>query len=443
MVYWGNAGSSLIAFVSMLSVKIFALLLLGVTAFGLTFHYPKRLVQGYGAMFGLGMIIFGLFLVKSGAAGFAAMEGVSDLVQFIHGAYILCFIAGLILTLIVQSNIAIILITIAMASAGLFGLEEAATVMFGAQAGTGILTWIFSHHSKGSAREVVISQIAFDSIATTVFVILFFIEQILGLPLLMALARSISDGISGQAIIVALVFQFAGAGLLVLLRRPVFDYIEQKFPPSATEVLSETQFLHRNAADSPETGLLLAEREQERLLERLPLYIDAVRDEPSAKRETPATYHAAFIGISKRINDALSQISRLGLNTAISDELIRVTKMQEQLRRFEELVFRLATQMSRNDLSPRARELGCVIMESTDFIMLTAIEAIQSQDEGEIDTLEILTQDRSALMTKVRHNYFNSEKELSEEDRNFVLDVTILFENVVQTLSRYGLLLKS
>ena len=443
MVYWGNAGSSLITFVSMLSVKIFALVLLGVTAFGLTFHYPKRLVQGYGAMFGLGMIMFGLFLVKSGAAGFAAMEGVSDLVQLIHGAYVLCFIAGLVLTLIVQSNIAIILITIAMASAGLFGLEEAATVMFGAQAGTGILTWIFSHHSKGSAREVVISQIAFDSIATTVFVILFFIEQILGLPLLMALARSISDGISGQAIIVALVFQFAGAGLLVLLRRPVFDYIEQKFPPSATEVLSETQFLHRNAADSPETGLLLAEREQERLLERLPLYIDAVRDEPSAKRETPATYHAAFIGVSKRINDALSQISRLGLNTAISDELIRVTKMQEQLRRFEELVFQLAAEMSRNDLSPRARELGCVIMESTDFIMLTAIEAIQSQDEGEIDTLEILTQDRSALMTKVRHNYFNSEKELSEEDRNFVLDVTILFENVVQILSRYGLLLKS
>ena len=443
MVYWGNAGSSLITFVSMLSVKIFALVLLGVTAFGLTFHYPKRLVQGYGAMFGLGMIMFGLFLVKSGAAGFAAMEGVSDLVQLIHGAYVLCFIAGLVLTLIVQSNIAIMLITIAMATAGLFGLEEAATVMFGAQAGTGILTWIFSYHSKGSAREVVISQIAFDSIATTAFVALFYIEQILGLPLLMALARSISDGISGQAIIVALVFQFAGAGLLVLLRRPVFDYIEREFPPSATEVLSETQFLHRNAADSPETGLLLAEREQERLLERLPLYIDAVRDEPSAKRETPATYHAAFIGISKRINDALSQISRLGLNTAISDELIRVTKMQEQLRRFEELVFQLATEMSRNDLSPRARELGCVIMESTDFIMLTAIEAIQSQDEGEIDTLEILTQDRSALMTKVRHNYFNSEKELSEEDRNFVLDVTILFENVIQTLSRYGLLLKS
>ena len=443
MVYWGNAGSSLIAFVSMLSVKIFALVLLGVTAFGLTFHYPKRLVQGYGAMFGLGMIMFGLFLVKTGAAGFAAMDEVSNLVQFIHGAYILCFILGLVLTLIVQSNVAIMLITIAMASAGLFGLEEAAMGIFGAQAGTGILTYIFSFHSKGSAREVVISQVAFDTIVTVVFVLLFFLELVVGLPLLLALARSISDAVSGQAIAVALVFQFGGAGLLVLLRRPVFDYIERKFPPSATEVLSETQFLHRNAADSPETGLLLVEREQGRLLERLPLYIDAVREDSTEQRESPATYHAAFIEISKRINETLSQISRLGLNTASSEELIRVTKMQEQLRRFEDIIFQFTTEMSRQDLSARARELGNVIMESADFIMLTAIDAIQSQDEGEIDTLEILTQDRSALMTKMRHNYFNSEKDLSDADRNFVLDVTIFFENMVQTLARYGVLLKS
>ena len=164
MVFWGNAGSSLIAFVSMLSIKIFALFLLAVTAFGLTFHYPKRLVQGYGVMFGLGMIMYGLFLVKSGAAGFASMAEVSDLLQFIEGAFFLYFITGLVLTLIVQSNIAIMLITIAMASAGLFGLEEAAMTIFGAQAGTGILTWIFSYHSKGSAREVVITQVAFDLI---------------------------------------------------------------------------------------------------------------------------------------------------------------------------------------------------------------------------------------------------------------------------------------
>jgi phosphate:Na+ symporter len=427
----------------MLSVKIFALLLLGVTAFGLTFHYPKRLVQGYGAMFGLGMIIFGLFLVKNGAAGFAAMEEVSTLVEFIHGAYLLSFVTGLVLTLMVQSNVAIMLIAIAMASSGLFGLDEAAMAIMGAQAGTGILTWIFSSHSKGSARQVVISQIAFDSIATLVFVTLFYLEHWLGLPLLLSAARSVTDTVSGQAIFVALAFQFGAAALLVLVRNPVFDWIEREFPPSAEEVLSETKYLHKNAAESPETGLLLVEREQDRLLERLPLYIEAVREETGSTGESPAAYHAAFVEISGKINATLSEISRQGLSTANSDDLIRVTKMQEQLRRFEDTVFQLASQMARKDISARARELSNVIMESADFIMLTAIDAISSREEGEIDTLETLTQDRSALMTKMRHNYLNSEGELAEADRNFVLDITILFENVVHTLARYGVLLKS
>ena len=80
---------------------------------------------------------------------------------------------------------------------------------------------------------------------------------------------------------------------------------------------------------------------------------------------------------------------------------------------------------------------------SADFIMLTAIDAIQGQDEGEISTLEKLTENRSKLMTKIRHSYLDSEKELSEGDRNFVLDVIILFENVVQTLAQYCVLLKS
>lgn len=82
-------------------------------------------------------------------------------------------------------------------------------------------------------------------------------------------------------------------------------------------------------------------------------------------------------------------------------------------------------------------------MESIDFMILTAIDAIESKDSAEIEMLEMLTQDRSEMMTKIRHNYFESEQELSTNDRNFVLDITILFENAVHTLARYGHLLKT
>ena len=42
IVFWANAGCSLIVFASMVSLKVLALFVLGITALGLTFHVPKR-----------------------------------------------------------------------------------------------------------------------------------------------------------------------------------------------------------------------------------------------------------------------------------------------------------------------------------------------------------------------------------------------------------------
>ena len=444
IVFWGNAGCSLIVFASMVSLKVLALFVLGITALGITFHIPKRLVNGYGAMFGLAMIMYGLYLVKTGAAGYAGAEWAAHLIQNIHEHYMIAFGLGLVLTLLVQSNLAIIMIAIAFAASGLFDLEETAMTMYGAQAGTGLLTYVFSFHAHGRARQVVVTQIAYDAVATVVFVLLFYTELLSGVPLVFGLVRQLSDDVGSQAVYVALIFQFGAALLMVFVRAPILKRIHLWFPPSAAEVLSQEKFIHARASDSPETGLLLVEKEQNRLLERLPKYIDYVREgtgDPA--RHHPDAYHEAFSHISSRIGETLSRISGHGLNQATSDQLIRVTKLEEQLVTLENIVHRLTTQMLDQHDSLRAGELGRNIMESIDFMILTAIDAIESMDSGEIETLEMLTQDRSAMMTKIRHNYFESEKDLSNKDRNFVLDITILFENAVHTLGRYGHLLRA
>ena len=444
IVFWANAGCSMIVFASMVSLKVLALMVLGVTALGSTFHFPKRFVNGYGALFGLAMIMYGLYLVKSGAAGFAGADWVAPLLQSIHDHYMIAFIMGLVLTLLVQSNLAIMMIAIAFAAAGFLELEETAMAMYGAQAGTGLLTYVFSFHAHGRARQVVATQIAFDTVATITFVILFYVELFSGLPLVFALARKLSGELGTQAVYVALIFQFGAALLLLLVHRPILERIRQWFPPSSAEVLSKEAFIHERASDSPDTALMLVEKEQFRLLERLPQYIDYVRENTSGSgKHHPDAYHEAFTRISGKIGSTLAQVSAHGLGQATSDQLIRTTKLEEQLVTLEDIVHRLAVQMLDEHDSPRAGALGRNIMESIDFMILTAIDAIESKDSDEIATLEMLTQDRSAMMTKIRHNYFESEKDLSNKDRNFVLDITILFENAVHTLGRYGYLLRS
>ena len=317
-------------------------------------------------------------------------------------------------------------------------------VMYGAQAGTGLLTYIFSFHTKGRARQVVGAQIAFDAVATVVFVGLFYIERLSGLPLIVAAAGSVSSEVGTQAVALALIFQVLAALILVGLRTPVFDFIENNFPPSEVEVLSELAYLHKNASDSPETGLILARREQVRLLERLPLYIEYIRAGPGTEGvKSPVAYHDAFGEISSAISATLSSISTHSLNATNSDHLILVTKLLEQLIMLEQIVFKLTQGMQRENVDPKAMDLGRNIMESLDFMILTAIDAIQSSDDGEVDTLTILTQDRTEMMSRIRHSYFSSEAEFSGNDRNFILDVTILLENAVQSLARFGNLLKA
>jgi phosphate:Na+ symporter len=275
------------------------------------------------------------------------------------------------------------------------------------------------------------------------FVSLFYLEVATGIPLVLAAARSLSADVGSQAVVVALVFQFGAALLMVLVHGPILARIRSWFPPSAAEVLSKEKYLHERAADSPETALLLVEKEQYRLLKRLPSYIDYVRDpSPGDGKYDPAAYHSAFVHIAGRIGETLSRISGHSLNSATSDQLIRVTKLEEQLVALESAVHQMTTQLLQSHDNARAGELGNNIMESLDFMIMTAIDAFDTQEAGEIDTLEMLTQDRSAMMTKIRHNYFESEADLSTDDRNFVLDITILFENAVHTLGRYGKLLR-
>lgn len=443
IVFWGNVGSSLIVFASMLTIKVFALLVLGVTALGLTFHVPKRLVHGYGALFGIAMIMYGLFLVKEGAGGLAGSPWVHVVLEGMAGFYLPAFLAGMVLTLLIQSNLATMMIAIALAAAGLLRLEEAAMAMYGAQAGTGVLTYIFSSHVHGRARQVVMGQIAFDAITASTFFLLFYLEAFSGLPLFLSLVRSLAPEVGSQAIILALGFQLAGALMLLGLRNRVFDIIESRFPPSSAELLSATEFLHDRAAESPNTALLLLEKEQFRLLQRLPAYIDYVRpDTDQTGLPAPADYHEAFKSISEKISITLSALSRCRLATEVSDRLIQIAKLQEQIVSLEQYVYQLVRDFAAVESGGKAEELGRNILESVDFMVLTAIDAIRSRDAGEVQTLEMLTQDRTELMKGVRRNYFASEREMSESERNFVLDVTMLLENVVETLARYGRLLQ-
>ena len=209
--------------------------------------------------------------------------------------------------------------------------------------------------------------------------------------------------------------------------------------------MSQPNFVNSPAAESPETALLLIEQEQLELLQRLPHYLDYIRQQQDGEKSGvhPTEYHEAFEKVSQEISRLLSAISGRGLNETESSYLIRATKLQEQLVSLEDTVFKITSRLEAHDASDTATSLGQKILESLDFIILMEIDAIRSGDREEIDELANVTGDRSEMMDQVRRRYLKAEEELSATDRNFVLDITILFENGVAAISRSAELLRA
>jgi phosphate:Na+ symporter len=445
LVFWCNAGASIIVIASVLPIKVLVMFLLGITGLGITFHWPARFLHAYGALFGIGMIMYGLFLLKTGAAGFIDYPWLPPLLEQMRGVFILSLLIGLLLTLVAQSDMAVAMITIAMASSGLFALEESAMVVYGTQAGAALLTYGFSFNFSGRARQVVISQVIFKAAVTLIFVLLFFVELVLGIPILLALARTLSAEVGLQVAIVTLVLSFAGAMLIQWLSKPVLALVQKLYPPSPSETLSEPRFVSLRAAESPETALLLIEQEQLELLQRLPHYLDYVRQDlqGAATKVHPADYHGAFEKVSDEVSRLLSAISGRSLNEKDSSNLIMATKLHEQLVSLEDTVFKITSRLESRDASETATSLGQKILESLDFIILMEIDAIRSGDRDEIEALANVTGDRSEMMDRLRRKYLQAEEALSAQDRNFVLDITILFENGVAALGRSAELLRT
>jgi phosphate:Na+ symporter len=441
VVFWCNAGASLIVVASILPIKLIVMGLLGITGLGLTFGFPKRLIHGYGALFGIAMIMYGLYLLKTGAGGFIDYPWLPPLLEQMRGVFLVSFLVGAGLTLIAQSDMAVAMIAIAMASSGLFALEESAMIAYGTQGGAGLLTYGFSFNFKGRARQVVMSQVYFKLVVTVTCVVFFYLESLFDVPLLLALARLAADDVGTQVAVITLVFSFAGALGLWIVKGPMLRQIERFHPPSTSELLAEPQFVGGRASEAPETGLLLVAKEQGVLFERLPTYLDALRE--GGDRDRPKALHEAFAVISAEISQVLSELSSQVLSDRNATDLIRLTKYQEQLVNLEDVVFKISSQLLKHEGGERAATLGQTILESLDFIMLAAVDAAKSLGSDELETLERMTHDRAETMDRIRNAYFQSEQQLSKADRNFVLDVTILFENAVLILGRIRHLLTS
>jgi len=148
VIMGANIGTTITGWILALKIGKYGLPILGVAAFGWIFLKKEKARYLALAILGIGMIFFGLELMKD---GFKPLRGHPEFEAMFHSfeatnyfGVIKAALVGCLLTIVVQSSSATLGITIALANTGVINFHTAAALVLGENIGTTVTAYLAS-----------------------------------------------------------------------------------------------------------------------------------------------------------------------------------------------------------------------------------------------------------------------------------------------------------
>jgi phosphate:Na+ symporter len=442
IVAWSNVGTTVLIFLTVIDINLGVLYLLGASAVAFVFARQVTWKSACGTGLGIGLLLFGMTMVKVNAVHMKDYPQVAAVLAHAQGSYVLALLGGVLIAFLTQSTTAAILIAVAMVDAGVLGVNETIMAIYGGNLGSTFARMLLATGVKGSSVQIGRLQDLFKGAIVVGFVPLFYLE-LAGVPLVGALVRAVSDQVKTQMALVNLVCNLGIAVLFSLLFGPLGQFLSRRWPALETEDFARVQYLNPSALDDPETALDLVEKEQTRLVGRLPSYLVVLRTPPGQK--SPVDYqemHMAYGRLWKEVDVFLAELMHRPLAPKTAPRVSNVHNRHGVFGLLEENVFQLVTAVRETPPSAHLAPLVDNFVEALDFILLTAGDAVTSLGAADAQLLGNLCADRGELMGKLRGVYLSGEQELRPQDKSLLLDVTTLFDRIVWMLRRLAGLLE-
>lgn len=178
VIMGANVGTTITGWILVLKVGKYGLPLLGAAAFGYLFTRNDRLRYWAMALMGIGMVFFGLELMKDACA---MIEEMPDFRAWFykfeavnHWGVIRSIFVGCLLTMLVQSSSATLGITISLASEGVISYPTAAALVLGENVGTTVTAFLASLGTTTNARRAAYFHVLFNLVGVSWITPLFF-----------------------------------------------------------------------------------------------------------------------------------------------------------------------------------------------------------------------------------------------------------------------------
>lgn len=175
VIMGANIGTTVTAYLIGFNLQDFALPILGLGALIFLFAKDKRLHVIGQALFGFGVLFFGLTIMGNGMKPLKDLPVFVNLMTSIDNNSVIGVAIGMFFTFLVQSSSATIGVLQQLAYQGAITYEQAVPILFGDNIGTTITALLAALGASVAARRAALSHFIFNLVGTIIFLPLFLI----------------------------------------------------------------------------------------------------------------------------------------------------------------------------------------------------------------------------------------------------------------------------
>src|SRR5262245_5147133 len=228
IITWANVGCCALIFAAVLDLRLMILYLIGLAGAAFAFDRSHKSVA-LGAVFGIGMLFYGIELMKSGVEPLKNSPWFAELLVGNRSLF-LAFLSGTAFSFVTQSSTAISILVIGLAQTGLVGPFQAMMALYGANTGSTFARMLLSSALTGAVRQLTAFQDLFKTTGAVIFVSLLYLEASEGVPLVHALVARMSDRIDRQMALVFLLFNLTLAVLFSIFQPGILRLLQWWLP---------------------------------------------------------------------------------------------------------------------------------------------------------------------------------------------------------------------
>ena len=444
IVGWANVGTAVLVFLAAVDVQLAVLYVVGLSGLAVAFDVAPRFKPGFAALFSIGLLFFGLNLMKQAFAPLPAFPWFQTVAEFARGSEIAAAAFGMVLRTVIHSSSAIAVLAVILSHAGLLTDTQIVMVIFGAAIGVTLSSYLLSSELKGVPRQIVLFHGAINGLSGLLCVGLALVERATGWPLLLSWIAAAPGGANARLSFAYLFVMLVAAGVAAASARRAPAWLNRWSPPTLEQGLSQPRHVQNEALHDPEAALDLTELEEEALLARMPAYLEAARAGRGGRDATvpPVVMHRALAAVAQAIQEFVTGLPDHHLSRASSSRLLALERRLGLLEALNDSLRDFAVGAAAQTTDGPIGALIDNLVEAADTVLFTAIDGWKTRDDDDLATLSAMTEDRGPMMERIRRTYADQDAGVEHKDQAGLFHLTSLFERIIWLLRQVGLSLR-